>query len=80
MLHVVNLNMMAASMRHHPDGSPKDAAEAHRRDHILGLRQAKRARWATRFEHIWTFFAPTPDAKPVAIAVVKSCETVNAAC
>lgn len=43
MLHVVNLNLMQASARHQADGTPTDAHEAHRRDHILRLRLARRA-------------------------------------
>lgn len=42
MLHVVDLSMMLASVRHHPDGRPKDPHEAHRRDHILLRRQVRR--------------------------------------
>jgi hypothetical protein len=42
MLHVVDLNLMRASARHHPDGRPKDPHEAHRRDHILQRRLAQR--------------------------------------
>lgn len=41
MLHVVDLNMMHASARHHSDGRPKDPHEAHRRDHILHLRAVR---------------------------------------
>jgi hypothetical protein len=42
MLHVVDLNLMQATARHHPDGRPKDVHEVHRRDHILLRRQVRR--------------------------------------
>ncbi len=42
MLHVVDLNMMQATARHHPDGRPKDPQEPHRRTHILARRQQRR--------------------------------------
>ncbi len=41
MLHVVNLDLMHASARHHPDGQPKDPHEGHRRDLILQRRAAR---------------------------------------
>jgi|LNFM01.1.fsa_nt_gb hypothetical protein len=82
MLHVVNLNMMAASTRHYPDGSSQAAAEAHRRDHIRRLRQALRARWAARSARLWASVRPSPGRpssgrKAPACAVDKGYDVVN---
>ena len=42
MLHPVNLDLMRASARYHPDGRPKDPDGADRRDHILTRRANRR--------------------------------------
>lgn len=41
-LHSINLDLLRASTCHHPDGCLKDPHEAHRRDHILVRRAARR--------------------------------------
>lgn len=41
MLHPINLDLMRASARFHPDGRSKDPHEAHRRDHSLARRAAR---------------------------------------
>lgn len=42
MLHVVNLDLMSASARHHSDGGPKDPHDHHRRAHALHRHELRR--------------------------------------
>lgn len=45
MLHPMNLDLMRAQARHHPDGHPIDAHEHHRREHIAQRRMVRRQRF-----------------------------------
>lgn len=43
MLYVVDLNILRAYDRHHPDGRPRDPHRMYRREAILQHRRARRA-------------------------------------
>ncbi|MCF1707670.1 hypothetical protein L0V05_02455 [Tabrizicola sp. J26] len=44
----LNLDMLAASSRYHPDGRPKDIHAQHRLAHLSALREGRRATWIAR--------------------------------
>lgn len=45
MLHVIQLDLMRAIARHHPNGTPKDPQDRHRRDMTLRRRAASSRAW-----------------------------------
>lgn len=55
MLHVVNLDLLRASVRYRPDGSALDPHERHRQEVVLRLR---RARSAARMARLAALGAP----------------------
>jgi hypothetical protein len=65
-MHSVNLDLLHASARHHPDGHPKDPHAHHRAEHLASLRAARRSRWRAYLDRIRRAFALSPSpSKPV---------------
>ncbi len=68
-MHPVNLDLLHASARHHPDGRPKDLHAQHRAEHIATLRAARRGRWLVGLKRLRKALAfgasvPTSLAQP----------------
>jgi hypothetical protein len=60
-MHSVNLDLLRASARHHPDGLSKDLHAHHRAEHLAILRAERRSRWLAgldRFRRIFAVSAP----------------------
>ena len=69
-MHGVNLDLLRASVCHHPDGRPKDPHAHHRAEHLAEQREARRvgrrivlARLLTRLRAESVKQAPTVEAK-----------------
>jgi hypothetical protein len=56
-MHGVNLDLLRALARHHPDGQPKDAHAHHHSDHRTLLRAERRARWRARLDRLFRALA-----------------------
>ena len=61
-MHSVNLDLLRASARHHPDGLPKDPHAHHRTEHLASLRARRRVRWLAGLERFRRVFAHAPVA------------------
>lgn len=59
-MHSINLDLLRASARHHPDGRPKDLHAHHRTEHLANLRAERRNRWRAGLDRIRRAFARDP--------------------
>lgn len=66
-MHGVNLDLLRACTRHHPDGQPKDPHAHHRAEHLADLRAARQARWADWLARL--FARPGPRKPPLSVSV-----------
>jgi hypothetical protein len=53
-MHGVNIDLLRASVRHHPDGRPKDPHAHHRAEHLAEQRAMRRNRWLAALASLTT--------------------------
>jgi hypothetical protein len=60
-MYCVNLDLLHAAARHHPDGRPKDPHAHHRVEHIAARRDLRRAFWSAVMRRLVAKFRPNED-------------------